>query len=407
MLAPRTTCHYGTIEIPLSDVLLGAAWLYHKDRYTPIEWNTVAATGIQRADTVWMYADHKHGLYGEATRHGARFSDLLAHLRSFEAYDPRDRIFGILGLYRKFAAGMRNTKPLSPRLFPDYNKGLEEILLHAARHCIDEQGDLSILGGRSNHPAESASELANLPSWIPRSHIPHNREYQPAGLLKMNFKAAGRRKLSFISIHPSDDRVLSVMGRVVSSVRRVTLVVTKDMLKTSDQSLKAITMFRDSLFDSIAERERETALAMTLTCTQTAIKFEPQDALNGLQAFTKYMSENGRRPPVIHTLSPHEWSLQPAVELASNFEREYIAACRNRRLFATSDGRLGAGSEFMVVGDVVAVLYGCPWPVVLRARPVAEHYEMLGVAYVHGIMYGEAVTSAGKRGKMDDAFHIH
>lgn len=45
----------------------------------------------------------------------------------------------------------------------------------------------------------------------------------------------------------------------------------------------------------------------------------------------------------------------------------------------------------MQVNDVVAVLYGCIWPVVLRPMAEAGHFEAVDIAYVHGIMFGEAV----------------
>ena len=57
----------------------------------------------------------------------------------------------------------------------------------------------------------------------------------------------------------------------------------------------------------------------------------------------------------------------------------------------------GLGPEESETGDIVCVLYGCSVPVVLR---VAEKqrvdgkvlHEVVGEAYVHGIMDGEFMT---------------
>jgi hypothetical protein len=39
-------------------------------------------------------------------------------------------------------------------------------------------------------------------------------------------------------------------------------------------------------------------------------------------------------------------------------------------------------------GDTVAILLGCQVPVVVRQH--ADHYEFVGICYVHGIIQGEA-----------------
>jgi len=71
----------------------------------------------------------------------------------------------------------------------------------------------------------------------------------------------------------------------------------------------------------------------------------------------------------------------------------------NRALPATENGYLGSvklnptPGEYLRVspGDQVFVLLGCSWPVVLNE--VNGGYRLIGKAYVHGIMNGEAVFS--------------
>jgi hypothetical protein len=66
-----------------------------------------------------------------------------------------------------------------------------------------------------------------------------------------------------------------------------------------------------------------------------------------------------------------------------------------KRLFRTSNGFLGMGSRRVRSGDEVWLIGGAPTPFLLR--PVSgqdgvgiKKFELLGEAYVHGIMYGEA-----------------
>ncbi|KAL5325749.1 hypothetical protein ACEPPN_006880 [Leptodophora sp. 'Broadleaf-Isolate-01'] len=62
-----------------------------------------------------------------------------------------------------------------------------------------------------------------------------------------------------------------------------------------------------------------------------------------------------------------------------------------RRLFATDSGHLAAGVETMEIGDEVWVLVGASVPFLLRRRQERGQYSLLGEAYVHGVMHGEAV----------------
>jgi hypothetical protein len=80
-------------------------------------------------------------------------------------------------------------------------------------------------------------------------------------------------------------------------------------------------------------------------------------------------------------------------------------ACLNRRFFSTRNGRHGLGPSEMLQGDIVAVLYGDRWPFLLR--PVGdEYYRMIGICYVEGIMFGEAVRESQANDGEDEVFNI-
>jgi hypothetical protein len=82
------------------------------------------------------------------------------------------------------------------------------------------------------------------------------------------------------------------------------------------------------------------------------------------------------------------------------FERKdaYRAAAKDvigdRRLVLTSKGYLRLVAQSAGVGDQVWVLSGLSTPFVLR--PLSNgRYSLMGEAYVHGIMCGEAVKAGG------------
>lgn len=64
--------------------------------------------------------------------------------------------------------------------------------------------------------------------------------------------------------------------------------------------------------------------------------------------------------------------------------------CGGRAFFATSSGRIGIGPTETKLGDVICVLKGARVPFVFRAVPECDGFhELVGEAYVHGIMQGE------------------
>jgi hypothetical protein len=63
----------------------------------------------------------------------------------------------------------------------------------------------------------------------------------------------------------------------------------------------------------------------------------------------------------------------------------------HRRLFLTSDRRLGYGPMSLLPRDEVWLLVGADVPFLLRRE--GEGYRVIGEAYVHGIMHGEAVIT--------------
>ncbi len=62
--------------------------------------------------------------------------------------------------------------------------------------------------------------------------------------------------------------------------------------------------------------------------------------------------------------------------------------CWNRRIFVTAQGYVGLGPQALRVGDSVYVLCGGYTPFILR--PKEDHYQVVGAAYVDGLMQDEA-----------------
>lgn len=66
---------------------------------------------------------------------------------------------------------------------------------------------------------------------------------------------------------------------------------------------------------------------------------------------------------------------------------------RDRRVALSEGDRLALVPSSSLRHVEIWVLYGCSAPVILR-RIADSEYKLIGVCYVDGIMYGEAVTDS-------------
>ena len=81
---------------------------------------------------------------------------------------------------------------------------------------------------------------------------------------------------------------------------------------------------------------------------------------------------------------------QPLDRDWDNFEGSHGQVFCRRRLFTTCQGRLGVGTRLLKPGDKVCVLWGCPIPLLFREN--GAHFQLVGDAYIHGIMESECIS---------------
>jgi hypothetical protein len=71
-------------------------------------------------------------------------------------------------------------------------------------------------------------------------------------------------------------------------------------------------------------------------------------------------------------------------------ETAFNCLATDRRFPVTEKGYMGWCPENCIPGDFVTVLEGGPVPIILRPTAGDEQYVVVGDAYIHGIMDGEA-----------------
>ncbi|KAH8904687.1 hypothetical protein BR93DRAFT_882710 [Coniochaeta sp. PMI_546] len=115
---------------------------------------------------------------------------------------------------------------------------------------------------------------------------------------------------------------------------------------------------------------------------------------NFRRANSKFMLGSDRLDDFFTDEIPADTSERDMTEVYSSFDR----TTHKRRFITTGTGYMGWGpdnvygssDEQLKQGDLIAILFGCSTPIVVR--PCGQHFQVLGEAYVQGLMDGEAMT---------------
>ena len=90
-------------------------------------------------------------------------------------------------------------------------------------------------------------------------------------------------------------------------------------------------------------------------------------------------------------------ALTRCVDKMSAFLSGMDSSMLNRRISFSNKGHFANIPLWAEVGDIIVILDSCPCPLVLRPDPEESScYRIVGAAYVHRIMYGESVNAETK-----------
>jgi hypothetical protein len=73
------------------------------------------------------------------------------------------------------------------------------------------------------------------------------------------------------------------------------------------------------------------------------------------------------------------------------------AVFRYRRFIRTTEDHIGLSPESVDVGDMVCIVQGARTPLIIRKVEGygQNDYRLIGDAYIHGMMHGEALKAPG------------
>jgi hypothetical protein len=370
---------------------------------TGVDANIVAFVAVWSTDLPASYrAKHGFSLSKTNVRRAASmrrqlFRDrgtlfhILHYGRRYEATDPRDRVYAMLGVKSVATAwekyGRANYKNMTKDIV--YRNVVDSVLR--------SEKSLRIFSYVS-HPKDQISR----PSWVPQWDF--TDAIDPLWWSAKNgWNAPGNRKLDLPWSHANLflNDVFTVKGLEVSTITSVCKIPEKALgFQMHGKSLTEGQAERGAEWSKLLqpmaqypnEMSRLGAYSQTLHCGLNEygrrISKNDRDQAINLVAFLSLAC--GPHTPVSEELKRlGEERLKKVAQQEISFLAWNHGWASLRSFFRTSDGYIGMAPDCIQEGDRVCIIYGADVPFILR--PVDNGWLLIGESYCHGLMEGEYV----------------
>ncbi|TLD17124.1 uncharacterized protein PgNI_02011 [Pyricularia grisea] len=169
----------------------------------------------------------------------------LEFLPGHSCSDPRDKVYAILGLCGEATR---------TAIVPDYSEAMTLVKLHrrVVEHCLDVEGNLTVLAGPRHHVAQDDG----LPSWCPRFHdIDQWLAKDPLDLRGLGL--AHSPSLRFIDHAETGPMRLIVEGYVVDRIATIVDISDPDITLESPTPLPLLEEIISSTLQKVANSTRK------------------------------------------------------------------------------------------------------------------------------------------------------
>jgi hypothetical protein len=340
-------------------------------------------------------------------------SVVLGDLRNSACADDRDRIYGVLALT---SLSLRS----APVIKPEYTKSIDEVYYEFAQKTLETEPSLGILTSVHHQRTLEKWSQDALPSWVPywNSGIKFSYFAIPidAGLSKVKFQPTAPLSQRFQRSSPNQ-KSLFLDGFVYSTVKICCkTALERKHIYTGVPGYDTIRAWRTLVKHFNHFKYQNSGKTELRNFTNFAIQFhdallaERQGVKKDMRYFFQWTKDPRRaafliiRNPAIlfdqlsmrkrlkETIRDTEpWKVDLNEFKKLDLFLSYDSACTSRKMFMTSAATVGSGPIAMDPGDLVCIFQGGGGtPIILRKQD--NFYRLVGVAYVSGIMDGEAVT---------------
>lgn len=326
----------------------------------------------------------------------------LIRCRDYRCNEDKDKIFSLLGIYQVVTGAQ-----LSPNdtLYPNYTLNTTQVYANAAVCILKLETDLTLLTMAEGEDFRALNTKASLPSWVPDWSFGTSKTSIGLGITGYKrFEAAGTRprEIAF----SNNNTILRVKAARLDKIEGIG--ETKEDVGNGqkfDQWLHILGIAASKIRDRESRLDAFWRTLITDTNESGGTPAPPYLKVGFLEWITRKLSNltEDVRQSAMHALAldtsgEGTVTLEARSDLAAAYELQYAHAL-HQRLFVTSEGHLGLGSQSMKpllceTGEYqysVWIVYGSRVPLVFRHTEGNERYNLVSGAYVHGFMQGEAL----------------
>jgi hypothetical protein len=338
------------------------------------------------------------------------FFEIVTLLRLQKFSDKRDIFYGFLGLLAAVLPPGTN----SP-IRADYNLSVADILTKEVWHMVSNMSYLDVLSGTQyNVPS------TDLPSWVPDFSLPFPGA--PLQDIREDYRLtqfdASMTKSSCSLFRLTEGGGLTLVGTKVVDITMGGNPLNSHTIEFNSLETPLEMLLGEQRIYVLGSEPQDEALCRTLVAdTFPATLNEAQYSSVFREWWTAALSRHirllisegeGDDEYIIELLKKlgGDWDWLPSIDEVldapdngndlkrSPIEMVIHRLWPRRALFQTEAGHFGLGPTSLEVMDEVWLLKGGRTPFILRKRSSGNDYHFIGEAYLHGLMYGEAVTPA-------------
>ncbi|KLO89166.1 Uncharacterized protein LW93_12587 [Fusarium fujikuroi] len=313
------------------------------------------------------------------------FAQLLQATRRFACRDPKDKIYGLLGI--------KTTDSIAAKIVPDYRETttVQKVYKDIARLMLGSDSPLTFLSGLGTF----GKFIHSGPSWVPNWDKHRMWTILPT---KQNsgFQCASGAPMETHTDAKVGELILkgAIIGHVSSTQEPRDYIVIMNQYAKCRENLLTEPRWSEEVWRKCA---------MTLTCGGDGRGYPIHDEVAHLADMAALILA-GSGPWVTFDLialrnfiEPEGDKMTQAKSLNDVIEdgdsRRYMSAAEPvrglYRLFKTASKDFGLGPTDMKIGDRLCVLFGAAVPFLLR--PKGDGYEVVGECYVYDLMHGEVL----------------
>ena len=315
------------------------------------------------------------------------FSKCLRHVRVFEATDPRDKAYGLLGL-------VPDVNEFGFEVIYSEKETLENVYIRLAQALVKSGDAYNVLLSAGT----KASSL-DVPSWVP-DWSSDQKQAQYSVLReegkKSIYHAGGAEKLS--ATIGNDSLELTIRGDIYDNIVLLSETYHSSPPKKGE-GMKNVMCWEAQthlLIGNLSSYPTGESVHDVYRRALVANKdhLDNKASLSYIENYERMLrmfaiEEQVRSGP------PFDFTEEEFISLSQSLTQYAVpmSACiSERKLCVTRKGYVGLVPDDATEGDVICVVVGGDVPFVLR-RCDDDVYRLLGDCYVHGIMEGEALEA--------------